>query len=605
MSRLNSLFAAAVLVATVALAPQSQAVTQKAIIAGSSAMWQSMALAAYNGNGTQGNCITGMTAPCFHYTAKGFNLNDTRPVSKGGTALVDSNAIWIVWDSAATTNMIAYIKVDSVVGLRCYFAHPHCNINVTTFPAPGNLIANSVWGDNNGDATPPATVQALFTAATGPLVTVGASDIRPEDGLFAMCRANSALDNVNYAGLGYNSNNTTPGACTTGTTLANLVGTDITGVVSTSTAHVAAFKISGTDPFSGLAIPAFTTVSAGADPIVFVAKVNNNSVLANVTNLTDSQLQTVFSGVSCLGTDLGGTSGPIDAFLREPLSGTMNTTEATVFRYPNASGHSQESNIDPSLPNNNPLNLPCLAGGSGSRKRGIGTGDVIKGVSTSTTNDSITYAFFSYGNVSSLADSASFRYFTLNGVDPIFHKYVSSPGGTAIDPAQPNASIGDIPGSGADLVAAGCANGFPCPETKIWSGNLSFPNLRSGQYRAWSFVRLVSDGAALATAKTLVSKSQAFVASSTPDFVPALPVLAAPTAVPPVPADPGLPLLRSHYTQEGVSPINQSATGDKGGDMGGCILHALPGTTTAILAQTDTTVKLAQAAPGSECVIVP
>src|SRR5215472_1450620 len=124
MSRLKSMFAAAVVVAIVALAPMSQGatVTVKAVIAGSSAMWQSMALAAYNGNGTQGNCITGFTAPCFHYTAGGFQLNDTRPVARGGSAVVDSGAtIWIVWDSHTTTagsvpNVIAYAKVDSVVG---------------------------------------------------------------------------------------------------------------------------------------------------------------------------------------------------------------------------------------------------------------------------------------------------------------------------------------------------------------------------------------------------------------------------------------------------------------------------------------------------------
>jgi len=36
--------------------------------------------------------------------------------------------------------------------------------------------------------------------------------------------------------------------------------------------------------------------------------------------------------------------------------------------------------------------------------------------------------------------------------------------------------------------------------------------------------------------------------------------------------DPGLRVLRSHYTQAGVGPVNVASSRDKGGDQGGCIL---------------------------------
>jgi hypothetical protein len=75
--------------------------------------------------------------------------------------------------------------------------------------------------------------------------------------------------------------------------------------------------------------------------------------------------------------------------------------------------------------------------------------------------------------------------------------------------------------------------------------------------------------------------------------VPALPVAANGSSVPPTPADPGLRLLRSHYTQAGGAPLNTAATGDKGG----CILSAYPGTTATAIAQSDTTTKLAQVLP--------
>lgn len=230
----------------------------------------------------------------------------------------------------------------------------------------------------------------------------------------------------------------------------------------------------------------------------------------------------------------------------------MNTTEYTVFRYPNFSGISQEKNVNAV----NPLASNCVAGGK--RFRAIGTGEEVKSVLNSGTNngnDGIGYTFFSYGNVSSIADSASYGYLTLDGIDGIFHRY-----GSTIDPGQPTIA-GALPSN--TTLPTSCAGNFPCAENKIWSGNLSFPNLRNGSYRAWSTLRLVSNGTPLAAANLLVTGAQTYVVTVVPDFVPALKVAT---------TDPGLPLLRSHYTQEGVAPVNIATTGDRGGDAGGCIL---------------------------------
>lgn len=176
MTRMKSVFAALLITAMLSLAPQVNAQTVKVVLAGSSAMWQSMALAAYK----SGSCVSGGTAPCFHYTAKNFNLTDGRPTVLGGAAAVDLGNMWIVWDSNTTaTNVWAYIRVDSAVGDRCYFAQPHCNVNIATFPGPGNLIAANLWGDNSSDSTPPAAVSALFTSGSL-LVSAAATDIRPE-----------------------------------------------------------------------------------------------------------------------------------------------------------------------------------------------------------------------------------------------------------------------------------------------------------------------------------------------------------------------------------------------------------------------------------------
>src|ERR1700756_18082 len=123
MNRIKCVFAALCLAAVVGIVPQSQAQTVKVMIAGSSAMWQTMALGAYN-NGTS-IAAGGAT---HHYTStSNFNLTDTRTT----VATNDGGGIWIVWDDSL--NVWAYIKVDSVVGVRCYFARPACNVNVAAF----------------------------------------------------------------------------------------------------------------------------------------------------------------------------------------------------------------------------------------------------------------------------------------------------------------------------------------------------------------------------------------------------------------------------------------------------------------------------------------
>jgi len=574
---MKTIFAVLLLIAIASVVPQVHAQTAEVILAGSSAMWQSMALAAYK----SGSCVSGGTAPCFHYTASNFNLSDGRPTTKGGSTAVDLGNVWIVWDSSSTPKVWAFIKVDSGVGDRCYFAQPHCNINISSFPAPANLITpNTLWGDNSADSTPPSSVSALFTSGSL-LVNTAATDIRPEDALFATCRANSKLGGGvdGLAGLGYGANNT--GACPVfGAALANLEGSDILSAYpgSTSTAHILAFAISGKDPFTGTAIPAATTVSVGATPVVFITQ--RTGALKTVTNATDTELHEVFGGSDCNASAFGVSAANIDVYLREPLSGTMNTTEYSVFRYPAISGVSQETGVNAV----NPLASNCTSGGK--RFRAIGTGEEVKSVLNSGTNngnDGIGYTFFSYGNVSTIADSASYGYLTLNGIDPIFHRY-----GSTVDPGQPSIA-GALPSN--TTLPTSCAGNFPCAENKIWSGNLSFPNLRNGSYRAWSTLRIVSNGTPLAAANLLVTGAQTYVVTTVPDFVPAQKVTT---------ADPGLALLRSHYTQEGVPPVNIATTGDRGGDAGGCIL-----TSSGASATSDTTTKLAQSAPDSSCVSVP
>jgi hypothetical protein len=576
MSLMKTVLALLLLTAVLGLASSAHAQTTRVILSGSSFMWQEIGIGTWN----NGNCPAGATAPCKHATYSGVHLNDTRnnqiPTGETGN-------VWVIWDSSPSANYWAYLTVDSIVGVRCYFAHPRCTIGngPAGLGAIQNKIASSIWGFDTDLATDNPAVYAKFTTAAGQVVNAGATDIRPEDALFGNCRVNSKLGGGpdGLAGLGWGGG--APGTCPSfADPLANKIGTQILSGYpgSTALANVVAFNISGTDPFTNQAIPGYSVVPVGAGALIFVT--NRQGALAGVKGATETQLQTAFSGADCRGSVFpGGGAGNIAVYLREPLSGTMNTAESNVFRRPDASGKSQETGVGVM----NPLgNLACGVGGA--RWRSVGTGEEVKFVQNSNANfgmDGIGYTGFSFGNVSSIANSANYGYLELNGIDPIFHVY-----GSTIDPAQPSIR-GALP-STVTLPAA-CAGQFPCKEGQMWSGHLSFPNLRKGSYRAWTVLRMVSNGAALNDVKTMVAASQAVAAKITPDYVPFQKVGT---------TDPGLKLLRSHYKQEGVNPVNKPGA-DKGGDMGGCILHAADTNTF------DSTTQLAQAAEGTSCVILP
>jgi hypothetical protein len=574
MPYMKSIFAVLLVAAIVGIAPQARATTTVEVtIAGASAEWQSVALAAFSEAG----------AGALHWTSasNAVNLEDTRVTP----ANIDAGTLWVVWKTTGkVTKVWSYNKVDAVVGTRCYFAQPHCTVIAPSANLTGGgsgQISSAFWGT---DTALPANISALFTSGTP--VNVAATFYRPEDAAFLTCRTNSLLGAGSYGGaasdgldgLGYNSVNA-PGVCPAnglGQASGAYVGTPIKSGYpgSTGQANVLAFNISGVDPISGDAIPAYKVLKLGAAPLVFIDE-RNEGQLTNLSNATPQQLQQAFSGTNCDASAFGLPAGGINIFQNEPISGQGNIAEATVFRGPtvytgtgtgSVLGLSQESNVNGAV--NNPLagqSGTCLAG-AGARYRAIGSSEEVKAVQNSSAKfggrDGIGYGVFSYGNFVNIANNATYGYIQLNGVDPIFAHYSGG------DPGQPGNGI--LPAA-ANLPAA-CSGAFPCTEKDIWAGGLSFPNLRNGTYSAWSVVRLISNGSGLTAAEALVSKAAAVVVGSVPDFVPI-----ARTVVDGV-TDPGLLVQRSHYQQYdgagtfiGTAPVN-SGTLESGGDIGGCII---------------------------------
>ncbi len=644
MSRIKISVAVLFVAAAAMFAParSSAVVTSVARVAmaGSSGVWQAMGLGTFN-QANQGcpSAAQAVHPPCYHYTDNTkFNLVDTRPNGYvGGSPIYDTGDIWIIWDSpvSGTRNVWYYIKPDTIIANKCYWANPKCKVYAPSgyvWSTVGQKISAGLWGADNG--TVPTDVQNLFLA--GSAINALLSELRPEDAMFETCRVNSALgngmkttasgqgDGLDGLGYGTNPSGTCPVYAAGGTAaqLALLEGTPIksginngSGTYSTGESFVAAFNISGHDPFTNSTVAAATSYNIGVFPIVFVVS-NKTGAFDGVTDATDAQLQTLFSGANCNTSIFSGATspGPINVWLREPLSGTMTTTEMGVFRrqvetdppagawatannglgiYTGTSA-SQETGVGSS----NPLSsLPC--GGTaplGARTRGIGTGEVVNGATISGvhyggvqysgagsgpyTNDGIAYSFWSFGNVSALSGS-NYSYLSLDGEDPI-----------------------SVPGFSPGGVLPTSIT-FPASEASIWppvAGILdSYPNVRAGNYTAWTNVRMFSSVGT--DAADLVSTLYTTVVNTAPDFIPALKTTDTNGNV-----DPGVQIWHTRFQQRdangtaiGAAPTNGTRTSlalgcnpaktdaDKGGEAGGRVISTFttPAHTACIGTTTD------------------
>lgn len=295
---------------------------------GSSAQFESASIAAYNLAG----------AGAGHYTlSNGGQIVDTR---EAGIANQTGN-LSVIWN-AAQTQVWYYLSVDSIVGNRAYFAQPRTTLNVPGggLTAPSNSISASLWGT---DATSVPT--AVETAIQGSQFTAAFTDVLPADAEFAEQRVN-CTGTPNLTGpptsplgggtgpagvgcLGY-----APGA------VAHVGQPILTAFNTGSSALPVDFNITGTDPITGNAIPAFGTIPLGVAPVIFIANKSNPNGLgagggATFTGLnTPTSAEELFSGANCNTNAFGLNNGinvAVNPILREPMSGTMNTAEFNIF----------------------------------------------------------------------------------------------------------------------------------------------------------------------------------------------------------------------------------------------------------------------------------
>jgi hypothetical protein len=487
------------IVAVMSVAPNSFATTVVNLV-GSSAAFNAFGLAArFATSGSGPGVCGGNSWSVASGTATGVDSRSSTIDAVGGS-------IWVVWDNSTTPTIVCtYLNIDSVVGNRLFFAVPQGTLDLPS-SAIGTTGTDQV--PTFTDTTLPAAVQA---AVNGVAFTAAVSDIRPEDALFATTRALTALGTKTlpgYLGEGYG-----PGP----------VGVTINSEFSSKYAQVVNFAMSGTDPISGDAIPAYAVQNIGGQVLMVLVNTADtsaaglgNSAFNNVDRFT---LARVLAGLTTRTRDLIPSSGlpqvGLQVLLREPLSGTWNTMEYCI---PNSReiALSQETGVNPAV--DNPLDQTSADGAT--RRRVIGTGEMVKEVGL--ISDAFGYAFFSFGNVKPIVSTG--KYLTVDGVDPIQASYT---GGT-------------LPTCTA-----------PC------AGAVTFPNVINGSYPIWNIMRVITPHTVPTAVTSLINAAESQVANI-PDFVPIGQML----------------VFRSHYAQSGIAGKNGHAAREieSGGDMGGAVL---------------------------------
>jgi hypothetical protein len=636
-------------------------------------------------------------------TSKGATVTDKRPAS--GAVSDSANPFWVIWDFNNTCNVYAYWTIDSGAGVKDFFAYEKftngsAKVYTSLAAAYGTLTDSKITSSTenqvgglpdtedsqvgvagsafelieavlnttpetrvaSGNVQAPAYCGNTTTTSTGALTqyqcyfNVGATDVRPEDALYATTRALTSYNGYSVAvsstgtanavtkvgtgqmtGLGYNTANN--GTCTPSTAVGCTI---VDSFDQGKTFNVVNFKLSGADPLAGGTLPAYTTLTTGAEPVL--AFVHNGTVFGGTTdstytyhNINKQVLAQVFSGQThCTGdlltSSAAGHGDPIQVIEREPLSGTYNTFEFTAVRTLGGSANplylptgtttlppvsnaynGQEAFNDPAaLPGGNgtacsitsgypqancfnplflenPVNECTESGFLPVRLRAIGTGEEVKatvatyntGAGNAALDNSIGYAFWGYGNFAPLCS-------TTGGTTSCPGSYIGHY--LTVDSIDP---LFTTPGGALDSTPnpAGAYNPPYCNVngTSQTCFSIPFTHILDGSYPLWSMLRVVTMAATSGKTVTpipvlnMVAEAELSTASDgLSDFVPFLNTVTGSLTTGKWTGNLNLFAYRSHYLQSGIKPAN-GHTGCAGTFTGVSLQGGRTGATTCLV----------------------
>jgi hypothetical protein len=552
-------------------ASASQAQAPQIIGVGSSGVFSTVVIAMVNGDP-----ITGASTTCGSKVWTGGAAIASGVDARNGSIPAEGGNVAIVWDNDTTpTTVCAYLSVDSVVGQRLFLGQSASGNATLSLTSAAQTTAGANKVAFVTDTATTGLPSAVFSLVNGKHFNVAFTDIRPEDGQLAYGRAACSRSGVTDAScFGYGP--------------LGGIGTAILSSYSQTSAQVVAYSISGNDPFSGLAIPAFKSINLGAIPVVIFYNKTDTAAggLGNLlpTNINATTAAAFWSGLIGVNDQLVGTATgspkQIHVVMREPVSGTYNTFEWQLIhtRDHRSGDFTQEYNFGPTPANcftppasatfvppttscANPANVTGQQGSSfgGLRTRAIGTGEMVNAVNSTNNPNSIGYAFWGLGT---FGGKNNVKYMTLNGVDPLYPNY--------------STNGGNLPScSGAfNLGTFTCTGTLP-----------TFDNLKNGNYRVWSTIRAVVYQSYTAPGSgpsvfQLIQATQDQAHVNIPDLVPSVYCgnAACSSTVD------GMPAFRTHYPVSGVQANNGTtspSTGfcasdqtapncfEEGGDMAG------------------------------------
>ncbi|MGA7697089.1 MAG: FG-GAP-like repeat-containing protein [Candidatus Sulfotelmatobacter sp.] len=539
----------------------------QAIIAGSTAFWSEAGEAAYTLGGTTTTCAWTTSAAV---DDSSFVIDQrVPPLPQYLPQSIDYGPLWVTWTPGtaggtcaapdSTSQVWAYIGLDSVVGDRCFFAQPQCTLYVGRFnetggvslPAegvitplsPGTAGANALPGIT--DTPLPAGVLAAFNGQT---ISIAASDILPVDARFAsyatLAPCGPLGTDTQFSGLGY-------GPYEINRHFGSIMFSPapILSYFTQNYTNVNDFNVYGTDPASGNPIPAYSITPVGAIPVIVAVNTSNPNGFGSsqVANVGRADLGLLFTNLFLRTADAiaqpfagtGATYYGLSALIPSPLSGSYNIFEHSIT---NSKELYRSLDLNNCTPDNadfviiaNPLTSSRNIGSNtGYRYRVIGTNEMLSELQA--TQDSIGFELWSAEN---FAGTTNLKYVSVDGVDPLFNTY----------------SDGTIPQSGNGLLP-----------------NVTLSHVVDGSYPIWNEERLISSLSNAGVAATFASYTQSqlsFGAGATrPDFIP----------------DSQLNVFHMHFAPFGVTfnATNTASDGPKvcgagsnpedGGDVGGLVL---------------------------------
>lgn len=469
---------------------------------GSSAAFQELGQAAFDAVNLAPTALTPGNGCLWSHskTSSGGTPDITAADNRTGVGTLDRGDWFVAYDGAspgcaggtpaANARIYAYLKLDSVVGDRCYFENDGtgtsgCVLGLANMTTNGTNVISTQPDVPGGIVLNSSIISAL---QAHPHFFVAGTDIRPEDAKFQVTRALTRCDtylprqffnNDSYylLGLGYQTANPN-------------VGTTILGAASYGGGSfaVANFNITGFDPINTSApVPAYSVSTIGAQPMIIALSPISDGNLAGIKDINSATLALFSQGVLGRTNDLlgVGTAEALQFLVREHMSGTYNTYEyslpqSTQFHSGQESGACGASGVvsasgNPMLINSAAGNVPGAV-----RARVIGTGNGTAGNGTTGNLQfpvggipSLGYFFWSAGNAKPLTNV---KYLLLNGIDPLLADNSYSHGGI-------------LPGSTGTYASALCTGGT-CTDPGLSA--VTFTGLNAGDYAIWSALRIVS-----------------------------------------------------------------------------------------------------------------